>query len=124
MSSFDDFIYEKLDVSKVQDRGSKKWVAMMLPEHLKLIRQYNDDSKKIPKPELNEWDLEAIQESIELAMKRNVEVKIKLWKDGGFTIYVGKLIWVDLNRRLIEMEDTFKSFSLGLDEIVDITLLE
>ncbi|MFB5088241.1 YolD-like family protein [Psychrobacillus sp. PGGUH221] len=124
MSSFDDFIYEKLDVSKVQDRGSKKWVAMMLPEHLKLIRQYNDDSKKIPKPELNEWDLEAIQESIELAMKRNVEVKIKLWKDGGFTIYVGKLIWVDLNRRLIEMEDTFKSFSLRLDEIVDITLLE
>ncbi|ALC84819.1 MULTISPECIES: YolD-like family protein [Bacillaceae] len=124
MSSFDDFIHEKLDLSKVQDRGSKKWVAMMLPEHLKLIRQYNDDSKKIPKPELNEWDLEAIQESIELAMKRNVEVKIKLWKDGGFTIYVGKLIWVDLNRRLIEMEDTFKSFSLRLDEIVDITLLE
>jgi hypothetical protein len=124
MSSFDDFIHEKLDLSKVQDRGSKKWVAMMLPEHLKLIRQYNDDSKKIPKPELNEWDLETIQESIELAMKRNVEVKIKLWKDGGFTIYVGKLIWVDLNRRLIEMEDTFKSFSLRLDEIVDITLLE
>lgn len=124
MSSFDDFIHEKLDLSKVQDRGSKKWVAMMLPEHLKLIRQYNDDSKKIPKPELNEWDLEAIQESIELAMKRNVEVKIKLWKNGGFTIYVGTLIWVDLNRRLIEMEDTFKSFSLRLDEIVDITLLE
>ncbi|MEI4769378.1 YolD-like family protein [Psychrobacillus sp. FJAT-51614] len=124
MSSFDDFMHEKLDLSKVQDRGSKKWVAMMLPEHLKLIRQYNDDSKKIPKPELNEWDLEAIQESIELAMKRNVEVKLKIWKAGEFTIYVGKVIWVDLNRRVIEMEDTFQSFSLRLDEIVDITVLE
>jgi len=24
----------RLDLSKLQDRGNKKWVAMMLPEHV------------------------------------------------------------------------------------------
>ena len=37
------------DLSEVRDRGSKKWVAMMLAEHVQLIRQYNEDTKKIPR---------------------------------------------------------------------------
>lgn len=115
---------ERLDLSKVRDRGSKKWVAMMLPEHVNLIRKYNEESKKTPKPELDEWDLQAIQESIEIAMKRDVETKIKNWKDGLIISHVGKIIWVDLSRRIIEMEDVFKSFTLKLDDIVDVTILE
>ena len=63
------------DSSKVRDRGSKKWVAMMLPEHVQLIRQYNEDIKKVHRPSLDEFDLLAIQEQIEIAMKRNVEIK-------------------------------------------------
>ena len=64
------------DLSKVRDRGSKKWVAMMLPEHVQLLRQYNEDIKKIPRPNLDEFDLLAIQEQIEIAMKRNVRDQI------------------------------------------------
>lgn len=26
----------------IQDRGSIKWTAMMLPEHVKLLREYNE----------------------------------------------------------------------------------
>ena len=55
---------------------------MMLPEYVQLIRQYNEDTKKIPRPNLDEFDLLAIQEQIEIAMKRNVEIKFKIWKDG------------------------------------------
>ncbi|PZX07393.1 YolD-like protein [Psychrobacillus insolitus] len=98
--------------------------AMMLPEHVALIRQYNKEIKKVPRPDLDEWDLDAIQENIEIAMKRNVDVKIKTWDDGKFIFHNGKIIWVDLGRRTIEMEDVFKSFMLKLDEIVDVTVLE
>ncbi|MFF2754373.1 hypothetical protein ACFVR1_11590 [Psychrobacillus sp. NPDC058041] len=42
-----DYFDQALDLSKVRDRGSKKWVAMMLPEHLKLV---------------DEWDLDIIQD--------------------------------------------------------------
>jgi hypothetical protein len=114
---------ERLDLSKVRDRGSKKWVAMMLPEHVKLLREYIEDQKKAPRPDLDEWDLDIIQENIQLAMKRNVEVEIKTWRNGAFYIHLGKVTWVDINRRKIEMEDILTSFTLQLDEIVDVTIL-
>ena len=111
------------DLSKVRDRGSKKWVAMMLPEHVQLIRQYNEDTKKIPRPNLDEFDLLAIQEQIEIAMKRNVEIKFKIWKDGEVKYSTGTICWIDLNRKIIEVEDKMHSFQLNFDEIVDVTLL-
>lgn len=57
-------------------------------------------------------------------MKRNVDVENKTWEDGHFIFHNGKITWVDLSRRTIEMEDVFKSFVLKLDGIVDVTVLE
>ncbi len=65
-----------------------------------------------------------IEETIENAMKRNVEVNIKTWNDGEFSCRLGKITWIDLKRRTIELEDVLKSFALLLDEIVDVTILE
>lgn len=124
MSYFNDEAEEKLDLSKARDRGSKKWVAMMLPEHVKLIRQYNEESQKVQKPELCDWELDIIQESIQIAMKRNVDVHMKIWKDGVFFHHYGKITWVDVNKKTIEMEDTFQAISLMLNEVVDVTVLE
>lgn len=95
----------------------------MLPEHVKLLREYMEEQKKTPRPELDEWDLDIIQENIQLAMKRNVEVKIKTWRSGVFHTHLGKVTWVDINKRTIEMEDILTSFTLQLDEIVDVTIL-
>lgn len=112
------------DLSHLQDRGSKKWVAMMLPEHVKLLREYAVEIKKEPRPDLDEFDYELIEELIGLAMKRNVEAKIKRWKDGEFVYNRGMIQSIDLSRRSIELEDPFSSFELSLDEIVDITIFE
>lgn len=116
--------WSRLDLSKVRDRGSKKWVAMMLPEHVKMLRDYNEEIKKAPRPDLNEFDYEAIQEQIELAMKRNVEIQVKRWKNGEFLYNQGTIQWIDLTKRTIELEDPFRSFVLQLDEIVDVTIME
>lgn len=116
--------WNALDLSKIRDRGSKKWVAMMLPEHVKMLRDYHEEIKKVPRPDLNEFDYEAIQEQIELAMKRNVAIKIKRWKDGEFLYHRGTIQWIDLTRRIIELEDPFQFFEVKLDEIVDVTILE
>lgn len=45
MANFEDD-WNQLDLSRLQDRGSKKWVAMMLPEHVKLLREYSEEIKK------------------------------------------------------------------------------
>ena len=116
--------WNQLDLSQLQDRGSKKWVAMMLPEHVKMLREYSEEIKKEPRPDLNEFDYEAIQDQIALAMKRNVEIKIKRWKEGEFIYNRGTIQWIDLRKRTIELEDPFRLFELSIDEIVDVTILE
>jgi hypothetical protein len=57
---------------------------------------------------------------VKLAVKRNVDMEAKIWKGGAFIHRVGKITRVDLSKRTIEMEDTFRSFILSLDEIEDI----
>ncbi|TQR21038.1 YolD-like family protein [Psychrobacillus vulpis] len=124
MSYFDGMMDEKLDLSKVRDRGSKKWVAMMLPEHVKMLREYNENMKKMPKPELDEWDLATIQEQIEIALKRNVEIEFKLWKEGEIICRVCRIERIDLNKKIIEVENIYRSFTLKIEDIVSITILE
>ena len=104
MSYFDEMMDNQLDLSKVRDRGSKKWVAMMLPEHVALLRQYNEDSKKVPRPQLDEWDYEALHTSLHNALISKADTRIKLWKDGEIVYKRGTIESVDLKRRRSKWE--------------------
>ena len=112
------------DLSRLQDRGSKKWVAMMLPEHVALLRQYSEEIKREPKPELDEWDYDAIQHTLDAAIKSKADTKIKRWKDGEFIYNRGTVESVNLQKREIELQDPFSLLSLKLDEIVDVTIMD
>lgn len=114
-------VYES---AKYHDRGSKKWVAMMLPEHVKLLREYNVELKRDPRPDLNEWDLEAIHDCLQLAKQSKADAKIKLWMDGQFIYKRGIIESIDLQRRKLELDDPFSLLKLNLDEIVDITIMD
>ncbi|MEI4770953.1 YolD-like family protein [Psychrobacillus sp. FJAT-51614] len=120
----EDHFDHELDLSKVQDRGSKKWVAMVLPEHVKLMRDYVREQQLIPRPQLNEWDLEIIEETINLAMTRKCDVAIKMWRDGKYVLRGGIIQRVDLKQRTMEVDDPFGLHKYKLDEVVDVTVLE
>ncbi|MDF2064960.1 YolD-like family protein [Bacillus sp. Cr_A10] len=97
---------------------------MMLPEHLKLIRSYTEEQKKIPLPQLDEWDLHAIEETINIAIKRKCDVTIKMWRDGEFILRGGIIQNVDLKNRTIEVDDPFELHNYNLDVIVDVTVTD
>ena len=44
----------------IKDRGTKKWVAMMLPEHVAAVKEELLNEKKIKKPELDQEKLNDI----------------------------------------------------------------
>lgn len=115
---------EVYESAKLKHRDDKWGMSMMLPEHVVLLRNYYEDQKKVPCPELNEWDLEIIQSSLELALNSKADTKIKLWAAGEFFYKRGTIESVDLKRRTIELQDTFYLFSLKLDDIVDVTLMD
>ena len=121
---FHEHFLEVYESAKYLDRGSKKWVAMMLPEHVKLLREYNVELERDPRPDLNEWDLEAIHDCLHLAMLSKADTKIKLWSDGQFIYNRGTIESIDLTRRTLELQDPFYLFSLKLDEIVDVTIMD
>ncbi|WP_422195030.1 YolD-like family protein, partial [Psychrobacillus psychrotolerans] len=37
----------------------------MLTEHVAMLKEYNQEIKKEPKPELDEWDYDAIQHTLD-----------------------------------------------------------
>lgn len=108
----------------IKDRGMMKWQGMMLTEHVAMLKEYNQEIKKEPKPELDEWDYDAIQHTLDAANKSKADTKVKLWRDGQFIYRRGILESVDLKRRVIELEDPFSLLQLKLDEIVDVTIMD
>lgn len=38
----------------IKDRGTKKWTSIMLPEHVKALRELNAELNKVEKPILDE----------------------------------------------------------------------
>ncbi|MEK5207463.1 YolD-like family protein [Psychrobacillus sp. FSL H8-0510] len=108
----------------IRDRGMMKWQGMMLTEHVTMLKEYNQEIKKEPKPELDEWDYDAIQHTLDMAIKSKADTKVKLWRDGAFFYKRGIVESVDLQRRVIELEDPFYLLQLKLDEIVDVTIMD
>ncbi|WP_392454911.1 YolD-like family protein [Chryseomicrobium aureum] len=115
---------ERPDPSRIRDRGKIKWTAMMLPEHVAMIREYIANDGKVERPVLDEWDLRQLEESIGLALAQNADIKLKYWRDGEFHIRGGKIKRVDATRRLLYVEDPFDTTAYSLEDIIDVTLLD
>lgn len=48
----------------LKDRGGIKWTSLMLPEHVKALREFDWDLTKIERPVLEEQQLEELNETI------------------------------------------------------------
>lgn len=102
----------------------KKWQGMMLPEHTASLIEYFVEKKKVPKPELDEWDLHAIEETLQIAIKQKCDVLLEIWEDGRLYIRGGAIVKVDLHRRILELDDPFGLHTFRVDDIVDVTAAE
>lgn len=126
MSIHDEF-FEEIKKSKypIDPRRNIKWgTSMMLTEHVVMLRDYHEEVKREPKPELTEYDYVTLSEAIELAYTTKGDTKIKRWKDGQFIYNRGIIEEIDLKPRKIQLQDPFYSLSLKLDEIVDVTIMD
>lgn len=115
---------ERPDPSRIRDRGRIKWTAMMLPEHVAIIRDYIANDGKVNKPVLDEWDLRQLEESIGLALAQRAEIKLKYWQAGDILTRGGKITKVDTTRRVLYVEDPFDTTAYPLDCIVDVSIID
>ena len=126
MSTHDKFL-EEVRKSKypLDPRRNIKWAtAMMLTEHVAMLRDYHEEVKREPKPELTEFDYVTLSETLDLALQSKADTKIKRWKDGQFIYNRGTIESVELKRRIIDLQDPFYLIHIKLDYIVDVTIMD
>lgn len=101
-----------------RDRGTKKWTAMMLPEHVELLRDWMDEDHWVEKPEFDEWEFELIQEELERGVKSKNIVRIETWNEGLVNAFQGMIIKQDFTSRSIYLQDPFNVECIKVDDII------
>lgn len=105
----------------IQDRGSIKWTAMMLPEHVKLLREYNESLDKVEKPVLDEQKYEEFNEVICEAMEENMTLQFTYYQKGEIKKLVGNIHYIDQLKRELRIVDYLtKKHVLKLGDIIEI----
>lgn len=113
------------DLSKVRDRGSKKLVAMMLPEHVALLREYNEEITKIDRPQLDLQELEMLDQTIHLAMEEARSVCISYFVDGKVSEYTGDIHFlIIITHAIVLLDKDIGKVTLNIKDISALELLD
>lgn len=73
----------------IRNRGNIKWTAMMLPEHVQRLRNWQREDQQMAKPAFDEWTLQALEEELLQAYYGKKEVLLEVWNQQTSTQYRG-----------------------------------
>ena len=99
----------------IKDRGTIKWTAMMLPEHVKMLRDWEKEEDCILPKEKTEWELEELQQTIQQAARTKIPLYLTLWHNQSWHSEIGMITAIDTTKRelLFETEFTVKRIQLS-----------
>jgi hypothetical protein len=109
----------------IRDRGRMKWVSMMLPEHVKVLREWaEEDSYKVRK-ELDEQQLELMDGMIAEAMRLGRGVTVTYYRHKHYELLTGWIVNWDALTACLQLTDTSGGeYRLQLQDIMDIQWAE
>lgn len=107
-------------LENIRDRGTKKWTAMMLPEHIEELNKWMDKDHYEERPELSEWELQAIQVEIEVAFKSKCQTLIKTWKNGKKMTRGGIIKVHDFRSECIVLDNPFGPERIQVSDIIGV----
>lgn len=108
---------------QIKDRGRIKWTAMMLPEHIEMLREWKNEDRYSRKPDLDEFSLEAIHEEIRLSQMRQCDIEIQLWRNGPDSLD-GKVSRTDLQAKLLYLNTVDGTEKIPFEEIIGAKIFE
>ncbi|MDN7241966.1 YolD-like family protein [Planococcus sp. N028] len=108
---------------QIKDRGQVKWTAMMLTEHVQLLKDLKEEDRYNTKPILDAFDLEAIYEEIRSAYMRKCEVELRLWLNQVCTL-TGLITAIDLNKKTLCLEKDGQQNTVFFDDIIGAKTVE
>jgi hypothetical protein len=104
----------------IRDRGNIKWTAMMLPEHVAMLRELkmNEDNKS--KPLIDEQQLEEMNDLIRFAIETNNSVLVTYYQEYDYKVVVGVIERYDPARGCIRIDNDGTFLTIYTEDIIDI----
>ncbi len=100
----------------MEDRGTKKWTSLMLPEHIKALKDMWAEDQWKEKPMLDEQMIVEMNLKLQLAMNEDLTVEIEYFRDHDYHKTRGKLLGVDPLLNYLRLED----LEIPLDSLVSV----
>jgi hypothetical protein len=105
----------------IRDRGAMKWTAMMLPEHVKLLRDWTEEDQYEQKPELDEQMIEEMNTLLCEAMEDGRELVITYYGHKRHQLLIGTIHRYDeLNRKLHIIDKFGEAHYVPVDKMIDL----
>jgi hypothetical protein len=108
-------------MSPIRDRGTKKWTSIMLPEHIKMLRNYaNDEYYQVQKPTLDEQKIEELNEVICEAMEFNNKLHFTYYKNGHHVGIDGHIHHICIERKLHIVDSNNEALKINVEDIINV----
>ncbi|WP_052000762.1 YolD-like family protein [Gracilibacillus boraciitolerans] len=105
----------------VNDRGNKKWTALMLPEHVEILRSLDEMEKDMEKPILSVDQLEEMETTLNEALENSLPVTIKYHKNKRIHQVTGSIKTPKNGKITIVTSDDILFINIG--EIIGVNTL-
>lgn len=101
----------------VNDRGTKKWTSLMLPEHVEALRKMWREMEYKEKPALDEQQLQENEFKLKSALQNKLKARITYFIDHDFEFVEGLIQHIRNN--IIYIGET----EINFDDILEVDLL-
>lgn len=109
----------------IRDRGKIKWTSMMLPEHVKMLRDWVKEDQYEQKREMDEQQLEFMNETIAEAIEFNQFVTIIYYQKRKYEMVIAKIHYWDEWAQKLHVIDHFEEVHrIPIADIADIRLTD
>jgi len=104
----------------INDRGTKKWTSLMLPEHVEALKKVfaeTDYEEKLILDEQQQMEMDMI---LQLALKDSLTVKIKYYAEHDYHTVEGKPVIIDMLNNCLKLHN---GMEIGLDDVMEVNTL-
>ena len=91
----------------LNDRGTIKWTSMMMPEHIEILKQINEQQEWKEKPMISEFQKEEMNLALQLALKDDLTIELEFFRNHDYHKIKGKLLSVDVFNQFVRIEDQY-----------------
>ncbi|WP_338470169.1 YolD-like family protein [Niallia sp. XMNu-256] len=108
----------------IRDRGRIKWVSMMLPEHVQVLREWAEEDTYETKKILDDQQLEVLNGVIAEAMEFDCSVSIVHYRDKKYEVLIGQIHRFDpLENQLCIIDYFDEEHRIKLQNIMDVKIV-